>query len=59
MIVGRTYLEHGQPVVVLVQWGLESRGETHGGPRNVMIRRGDSKIVRPFRGLRRLPEERR
>lgn len=46
-IVGRTYLERGQPVVVLVQWG---RG---GGPGNVLIERVDgSKFVRPFRGLR-------
>jgi acetyl esterase len=49
-IVGRTYLERGQPVVILVQWG---RG---GGPRNVLIRRADgSTTVRPFRGLRKVP----
>ena len=47
-IVGRTYLERGKPVEVLVQWGPS------GGPRNVLIRRGDgSEVVRPFRGLRR------
>lgn len=49
-ITGRTYLEHGRPVSVLVQWG------PGGGPRNVLIRRQDgSKVVRPFRGLRRAP----
>lgn len=53
MIVGRTYLEHGRPVTVLIQWGLKSRGESHGGPRNVLIAREDgSRVVRPFRGLR-------
>lgn len=49
-IVGRTYLERGQPVVVTVQWG------PGGGPRNVRIRRADgTHTVRPFRGLRRPP----
>lgn len=51
MIVGRTYLERGLPVVVLIQWG------PGGGPRNVLIERGDgSRVVRPFRGLRRRQE---
>jgi acetyl esterase len=46
-IVGRTYYERGQPVVVLVQWNGK-------GPRNVMIERADgTRTVRPFRGLRR------
>ena len=46
-IVGRTYLERGEPVVVLVQW-------RHPGPRNVAIRRADGTVVvRPFRGLRK------
>ncbi|GII65634.1 hypothetical protein Skr01_57190 [Sphaerisporangium krabiense] len=50
-IVGRTYLERGEPVTVLIQWG------PGGGPRNVLIRRADgTKVVRPFRGLRRLPD---
>ncbi|GGM82148.1 hypothetical protein GCM10010106_31010 [Thermopolyspora flexuosa] len=49
-IVGRVYLEKGRPVRVLIGWG---RG---GGPRNVLVEREDgSKVVRPFRGLRRLP----
>lgn len=47
-IVGKTYLERGRPVEVLIQWG---KG---GGPRNVLIQREDgTKTVRPFRGLRR------
>lgn len=46
-MIGRTYLERGQPVVVLVRWSGK-------GPRNVLIQRADgSKVVRPFRGLRR------
>jgi acetyl esterase len=45
-VVGRTYLERGLPVVVLVRW----QGE---GPRNVLVRREDGTVVvRPFRGLR-------
>lgn len=47
-MIGRTYLERGRPVVVLVRWG---RG---GGPRNVLIRRENGEqVVRPFRGLRK------
>jgi acetyl esterase len=46
-IAGRTYLERGRPVVVLVQWAGR-------GPRNVLIRRPDgTEVVRPFRGLRK------
>lgn len=53
-IVGRTYLERGKPVVVLIQWG------PGGGPRNVLIERDDgSKVVRPFRGLRKVDTVRR
>lgn len=52
MIEGRTYLERGRPVTVLVQW---RRGRP-AGPRNVLIQREDgSKVVRPFRGLRKVP----
>lgn len=48
-MVGRTYLERGSPVVVLVRWGKGAKG-----PRNVLIERADgSRVVRPFRGLRR------
>lgn len=46
-MIGKTYLERGCPVVVLIRWG------PGGGPRNVMIRRSDgSRVIRPFRGLR-------
>jgi hypothetical protein len=65
-VAGRTYLERGEPVVVLVQWaqipkaerldlpGLEAlRPWT---PRNVMVERADgTRVVRPFRGLRKVP----
>lgn len=56
-IVGRRYLLGGRLVEVLVQWGLKSKGESYGGPRNVRIRFLDdgSETIRPFRGLRRLP----
>jgi hypothetical protein len=47
-ITGKTYLESGLPVVVLVRWSGR-------GPRNVLIRRADgTKVVRSFRGLRRI-----
>ena len=47
-MIGRTYLERGEPVTVLIRWSGP-------GPRNVLIQRADgSKVVRPFRGLRRL-----
>jgi len=50
-IVGRYYLERGEPVVILIQWG------PGGGPRNVAIRRQDGTVVvRPFRGLRKPPQ---
>ncbi len=74
-MVGRTYLERGQPVVVLARWATGNRGVGGGYsriirmhelgyrrhdrtcPRNVLIRRADgSRVVRPFRGLRR-PKE--
>lgn len=46
-VIGRTYLERGNPVVVLVSWVGK-------GPRNVLIRRESGElVVRPFRGLRR------
>jgi len=68
-MIGKTYLERGQPVVVLVRWGKNSAGfcqpigplndcswSDRGGPRNVLIKRQDgSRVVRPFRGLRKLP----
>ena len=46
-MIGKTYLERGKPVVVLVRWAGK-------GPRNVLIQRQDGeKVVRPFRGLRK------
>jgi hypothetical protein len=49
----RVYLERGKPVVVLARFGAG------GGPRNVLIRREDgTRVVRPFRGLRRAVQER-
>jgi hypothetical protein len=50
-VTGRTYLERGHPVVVVVRWRAGA-----GGPRNVLVRRSDGTlVVRPLRGLR-LPE---
>jgi hypothetical protein len=50
----RIYYERGQPVQILRWWGAG------GGPRNVLIERGDgTRVVRPFRGLRRMPRPRR
>ena len=46
-MIGKTYLERGKPVTVLIRW----KGK---GPRNVLIQRQDgSRVVRPFRGLRK------
>ncbi len=46
-MVGRVYLERARPVIVLARWG-------GAGPRNVLVQREDgTKVVRPFRGLRR------
>jgi len=45
-MIGKIYLERGEPVTVLVRWNGK-------GPRNVLIQREDGgKVVRPFRGLR-------
>ena len=65
-IVGRTYLERGEPVTVLVQWRQVSKAEAMHlpglalkttTPRNVLIERTDgSRVVRPFRGLRKPPQ---
>ena len=50
-MVGRSYLERGSPVVELARGDWKT-----GAPRNVLIRRADGTlVVRPFRGLRRLP----
>lgn len=49
-MIGRTYLERGEPVVVLQRASFKNPS----GPRNVLIRRADGTlVVRPFRGLRR------
>jgi acetyl esterase len=46
-MVGRVYLERARPVIVLARWA-------GAGPRNVLVQREDgTKVVRPFRGLRR------
>ena len=55
-MIGRVYLERGQPVTVRARWG---KG---GGPRNVLIERENGQlVVRSFRGLRvavdRLPAQ--
>jgi acetyl esterase len=71
-MIGETYLERGQPVMVLAAWRSAKLPEpgivlgdhclitlfvTRTGPRNVLIRREDgSLVVRPFRGLRRRPD---
>jgi acetyl esterase len=66
-MLGRVYLEHKQPVVVLARWGAVPAGAGSGvswlrpprrtAPRNVLIRRADGTLViRPFRGLRRPPD---
>lgn len=49
-MIGKTYLERGRPVVVLIRW---AKNAPAGRPRNVLIEREDgSLVVRPFRGLR-------
>lgn len=67
-MTGRTYLERGNPVTVLIGFGhgagipaLTARffvaPPKRLGPRNVLIQRADgSRTVRGFRGLR-LPKE--
>ena len=48
----RIYYERGQPVQVITWWAGR-------GPRNVLIERRDgTRVVRPFRGLRRNPPAR-
>lgn len=64
MVTGKTYLEHGKPVVVLAQWSrsLPDDGfvqwwfrEPRNAPRNVLIERaGGTRAVRPFSGLRKV-----
>jgi acetyl esterase len=50
-VIGRVYLERGRPVTILARWGHG------GGPRNVLVLRTDgTRVVRPFRGLRKLAD---
>lgn len=66
MITGRAYLLRGQPVTVLAQWRQPRPGPDQpllplvrtgpSTPRNVLIQYPDgTRVVRPFRGLRRPP----
>jgi acetyl esterase len=51
-LAGRVYLERGHLVTIIRGWGAG------GGPRNVLIRRADgTRVVRPFRGLRKPKED--
>jgi len=54
-MVGKTYMERGKPVVVLVKWRhINVAKGFKGPPRNVLIEREDgTRVVRPFRGLRK------
>ncbi|QGY05222.1 hypothetical protein MMSR116_27465 [Methylobacterium mesophilicum SR1.6/6] len=69
-MIGRTDLEAGWSVRVLIRWGKTSAGSSapmsplndcswscRRAPHNVLIQRQNgSRVVRPFRGLRKLPE---
>lgn len=71
-MIGHTYLEAGSPVRILIRWGRTGAapdspiGKLDGSawgrrraPHNVLIERQDgSRVVRPFRGLRKLPDVR-
>jgi hypothetical protein len=47
-VIGRTYLLRGEPVTVICRW-------VGRGPRNVLVETaGGRRLVRPFRGLRRV-----
>jgi hypothetical protein len=63
-MIGRTYLERGQPVVVVKRWVVTHspgpdpviwlRPPRRNAPRNVLIEREDgAQLVRPFQGLRK------
>jgi hypothetical protein len=55
-MVGRYYLLRGRPVLVLARW-FHVRGRK-GEIRNVLLLLSDgTRVVRPFRGLRKLPKE--
>lgn len=64
MSTGRVYLDRGHPITVLTRWRtpgpelcppwLVWAHPPTPAPRNVLIERADgSRVVRPFRGLRR------
>lgn len=63
----RTYLERGEPVVVLIRWAtvpaaaagvIWHRPPRRNAPRNVLIERAHGTlVVRPFRGLRKCPAD--
>jgi hypothetical protein len=65
-LTDRTYLERGEPVVVLIRWVtmppaaagvIWFRPPRRNAPRNVLIERvGGMLVVRPFRGLRKRPD---
>ncbi|MHB2205014.1 hypothetical protein [Methylobacterium sp. CM6257] len=71
-MIGRTYLEAGSPVRILIRWGKTGAGSTapiskldgfawgqRRAPHNVLIERQDgTRVVRPLRDLRKLPEPR-
>jgi len=67
MVTGRTYLERGEPVVVLIRWVtlppataavIWHRPPRRNPPRNVLIERAHGTlVVRPFRGLRKYPAD--
>lgn len=65
VVIGRVYLERGEPVTVLARWAapvaatapdwIKWHRSPRSAPRNVLIERADkSRAVRPFRGLRKI-----
>lgn len=69
-MIGLTYLEAGAPVRILIRWGRTGAGPAapigkldgsawgrRRAPHNVLIERQDgSRVIRPFRGLRKAAE---
>ncbi len=70
-MIGRTYLEHGEPVTIVAAYALPSKARPlpacpdwlvwhrppRSAPHNVLIQRADgTRLVRSFRGLRRHKE---
>lgn len=73
-MIGQTYLERGQPVVMMIRWANTGVANPRApiyradrtqvtstqAVRNVLIRRpSGSLVVRPFRGLRKVPSSAR